>query len=125
MNLSRYHSLNEKGVVKCIYIIYIIKGIGELTQNLTLANLNPFTETDGNWPRVMRVFPLLDWSYANIWAAIIELKIPVCELYNVGYTSLGCIHDTLPNPILRYGDVYRPAWELEDESMERAGRVKK
>lgn len=46
------------------------------------------------------------------------------------YTSLGSTHNSFPNPCLlvKGGEAeggikkYRPAWELEDESKERAGR---
>ena len=41
------------------------------------------------------------------------------------YTSLGTIHDTIPNPLLKREDgTYMPAWELKDTSQERAGRGK-
>lgn len=41
------------------------------------------------------------------------------------YTSLGSTHDTFPNPNLRSPDhmsLWKPAYMLADESMERAGR---
>lgn len=49
--------------------------------------------------------------------------MPFCSLYKVGYTSLGALSNTLPNPALKEenGD-YRPAWELKDASKERDGR---
>jgi len=46
-----------------------------------------------------------------------------CSLYNVGFTSLGDRSKTKPNPALWRADGWRPAWELEDDSLERAGRV--
>lgn len=30
--------------------------------------LTPFSPTDGDWPQFMRVNPVLDWHYAEIWA---------------------------------------------------------
>lgn len=55
------------------------------------------------------------------------MKIPYCELYDQGYTSLGGTNDTHPNPALRVegpdGEVgYRPAYELEEDRKERLGR---
>lgn len=47
------------------------------------------------------------------------------------YTSIGSIHDTVPNALLRSGDSisveekFRPAYMLSDGRLERAGRVKK
>ncbi len=29
--------------------------------------LTPFSPTDGDWPQFMRVNPVLDWHYTEIW----------------------------------------------------------
>ena len=88
-----------------------------------------FAPTDGDWPSVIRVNPVLDWSYHDIWAFIRGLSVPYPTLYDRGYTSLGSRNNTLPNPNLAFQDnkgqtLYRPAYELKDGSLERAGRVK-
>ena len=42
------------------------------------------------------------------------------------YTSIGSIHNTVPNELLRDGSGgYRPAYTLSDGGLERAGRAKK
>jgi FAD synthetase len=55
-----------------------------------------------------------------------HLKIPYCELYDLGYTSLGGTNDTHPNPALKVEDggktKYRPAYELTEDEEERLGR---
>lgn len=55
-----------------------------------------------------------------------HLKIPYCELYDLGYTSLGGTNDTHPNPALKVEDggktKYRPAYELTKDEEERLGR---
>lgn len=87
--------------------------------------LTHFNPTDAGWPQFMRIHPVIDWHYVEIWAFIRQLQIPFCELYNRGFTSLGGVTDTRPNPALALGgDVpkFRPAYELRDDDEERLGR---
>ncbi|KAK4047763.1 3'-phosphoadenosine 5'-phosphosulfate sulfotransferase [Microbotryomycetes sp. JL221] len=109
------------------------------------AQLTPFDPTDKGWPNFMRVHPILDWSYKQIWDFLRHPMLTIgdenqsgdqddvgtiewCELYDYGYTSLGSTHNTFPNPLLRTEDEvglvggWRPAWDLQDGSQERAGR---
>jgi FAD synthetase len=86
------------------------------------AKLTAFDMTDGGWPSFMRVHPVLEWRYAEVWAFLRYLGIEYCELYDQGYTSLGGTNDTRPNPALRKESGYRPAFELEDDGEERLGR---
>ncbi|TVY39137.1 putative FAD synthase, partial [Lachnellula subtilissima] len=92
--------------------------------------LTHFDQTDHGWPAFMRVHPVIDWHYAEIWAFIRHLEIPYCILYDRGYTSLGGTTDTHPNPALKAGNVqsetkeqsFRPAYELVEDKAERLGR---
>ncbi|TVY51437.1 putative FAD synthase [Lachnellula cervina] len=92
--------------------------------------LTHFDATDHGWPAFMRVHPVIDWHYAEIWAFIRHLEIPYCVLYDRGYTSLGGTTDTHPNPALKAGNVqsetkeqsFRPAYELVEDKAERLGR---
>lgn len=74
----------------------------------------------------MRVHPVLEWRYAEVWAFLRHLGVEYCRLYDEGYTSLGGTNDTRPNPNLRVveeGRVWcRPAYELEADEEERLGR---
>lgn len=46
--------------------------------------------TDPDWPPLMRVHPILDWTYADIWDFLRSPElgqdaIEWCSLYNYGY----------------------------------------
>lgn len=85
--------------------------------------------TDQGWPSLLRVNPLLDWTVRDIWDYIMHYKVPYCILYNLGYSSLGDKTNTTPNPHLQFEDTesgtlsYRKAYEMTDDSLERAGRT--
>ncbi|RXG69208.1 FAD synthase [Armadillidium vulgare] len=91
-------------------------------------SLDVFSPTDGDWPPLMRVNPILEWKYDEIWSFIRQLYLPYCSLYDRGYTSLGSLDNTLPNPALERRDAlgrvtYLPAYHLGDANLERKGRV--
>ncbi|BAD81409.1 unknown protein [Oryza sativa Japonica Group] len=76
----------------------------------------------------MRVNPILDWSYRDVWSFLLTCKVKYCSLYDQGYTSIGSIYDTVPNALLcdsTTGKSFRPAYMLSDGRLERAGRTKK
>lgn len=86
-----------------------------------------FSMTDGDWPRVMRVNPIFDWGFGHVWKFVRGLTLDYPSVYDQGYTSLGNKDDTERNEALKYLDAdgkerYRPAYELQDGSLERRGR---
>ncbi|KAK1132182.1 hypothetical protein K0M31_016305 [Melipona bicolor] len=88
--------------------------------------LEAFTKTDPSWPNLIRVNPILNWSYDQVWKFLLKHNVPYCPLYDEGYTSLGTKSTTVPNPRLKdpnNSSLYRPAYTLTDESAERQGRV--
>ncbi|RPA97440.1 adenine nucleotide alpha hydrolases-like protein [Choiromyces venosus 120613-1] len=97
--------------------------------------LTHFDVTDHGWPKFMRVHPVVDWGYREVWGFLRELHIPYCILYDMGYTSLGGTKDTHPNPALLEDGTevqecpdgerkrkFRPAYELVEDDQERLGR---
>ena len=88
-----------------------------------------FAPPDGDWPKLMRINPVLQWDYEDIWTFIRGLSVPYPDLYDKGYTSLGGQNNTKPNPHLAYTDEngrasFKPAYQLQDGTLERAGRLK-
>ncbi|XP_042433569.1 FAD synthase-like [Zingiber officinale] len=90
-----------------------------------------FSPSSIGWPPFMRVNPILDWSYRDVWAFLLTSKVKYCSLYDQGYTSIGSIYDTVPNALLSIADSsstknnFKPAYMLSDGRLERAGRNKK
>eukprot|EP00746_Dinoflagellata_sp_MGD_P028202 gnl/MRDRNA2_/MRDRNA2_166691_c0_seq1.p1 gnl/MRDRNA2_/MRDRNA2_166691_c0~~gnl/MRDRNA2_/MRDRNA2_166691_c0_seq1.p1 ORF type:complete len:534 (-),score=106.39 gnl/MRDRNA2_/MRDRNA2_166691_c0_seq1:149-1684(-) len=74
----------------------------------------------------MRVNPILDWTYGDVWQFLRQFELTYCSLYDEGYSSLGKRCDTEPNPALQRPDgTYAPAYTLTDWSQERSGRASK
>lgn len=110
--------LKEKPDIKAIWI-------GTRRVDPNGGHLTHFDPTDGDWPRFMRIHPVIDWHYAEIWAFIRHLGLEYCPLYDQGFTSLGGQKDTKPNPVLAVADnptQFRPAYELTEDNEERLGR---
>lgn len=97
--------------------------LGTRTGDPNAGGQSAFTPSSTWMPPFMRVNPILHWTYGEVWAFLRSYGLPFCSLYNYGYTSLGKVSTTRPNPALRMLDgSYRPAWELVDPTLERAGR---
>lgn len=85
-----------------------------------------FAPSSSWMPPFMRVNPVLEWSYGEIWHFLRLFQLPYCTLYDEGFTSLGTVKDTEPCPALaRPQGGYWPAFMLKDFSQERAGRINK
>eukprot|EP01041_Mallomonas_annulata_P011343 gene11343-23736_t len=83
------------------------------------------------WPKFMRINPIIQWKYKQVWEFLRTADLPYCSLYDQGYSSLGHASNTVRNPALLVmhsndgngGDVYLPAYMLVDESLERSCRI--
>ncbi|KAM7199384.1 hypothetical protein V8F20_005779 [Naviculisporaceae sp. PSN 640] len=110
--------LSERPTVKAVFM-------GTRRTDPHSEFLEHFSPTDKGWPQFMRVNPVIDWHYTEIWTFIRHLQIPFCCLYDRGYSSLGGVSNTRPNPALKIeGDGFRPAYELVRDEQERLGRDK-
>jgi len=85
--------------------------------------------SSAGWPEFMRVNPIIDWEYADVWRFLLSTGTSYCSLYDQGYTSLGNKLNTVKNEQLRVAadrdddERYLPAYELKDGTQERCGRV--
>jgi len=99
------------------------------------ADLDTFQITDQGWPQYMRINPILDWSYQDVWRYLTQRNVPYCTLYAHGYTSLGRRSKCGRNPLLRVTivqngarleeDLYLPAKCLPNAQQERFKRGEK
>ncbi len=74
-------------------------------------------------PAHTRAYPLLDWTEMDIWAYIMDVRLPYCSLYDRGYRSLGCMPCTA-SPSSSPGEpLEQVAEDNTYSSGERAGRA--
>ena len=94
--------------------------------------LEPICESSPGWPQFTRVFPILKWTYHEVWAFLTKYNLEYCSLYDDGFTSLGEVHNSIRNPYLKNGNEnstggseepeYLPAFCLQIPEHERFSR---
>ncbi|XP_068151710.1 FAD synthase [Drosophila tropicalis] len=130
--LLRYEGLLKLAIEQVVSDHPQVRAIflGCRSSDPSCSKFSEFMPCDNNWPsNLIRVFPLLDWNYSDIWNYIRLNKVPYCCLYDQGYTSLGGERgSTRVNPNLLVYDevkdemVFKAAYELKDSRLERANR---
>lgn len=65
-----------------------------------LSFLTP-TDEEKQWPKFVRVLPIYNWTYAEVWDFILKAELPYCDLYNHGFTYVGDRTNTTPNPFIK------------------------
>ncbi|XP_055847668.1 uncharacterized protein LOC129913154 isoform X2 [Episyrphus balteatus] len=131
----RVDMIEQQGSIKPVLEVMCVERPKLKAVLMGLRRTDPFgrdmkimQQTDPGWPPLLRVNAILDWTCQDVWAYILEKKVPYCSLYDMGYTSLGETTNTKPNKHLRREDpatgqvTYRPAYELLDDALERDGR---
>lgn len=78
-----------------------------------------FEKSSQGWADFTRIFPIFNWAYHDVWYFLDRINANYCILYTQGYTSLGSVAKTQPNPTLNG----RHARELINEDDERLGRL--
>lgn len=126
LSLAQYHKPMKEAFASYLSDFPAVRAIfvGTRRTDPHGASLTHFDPTTDDWPRFMRIHPVIDWHYADIWSFIREVGVEYCQLYDEGYTSLGGTDDTFPNPALKVegGEGFRPAYELVEDGEERLGR---
>ena len=82
---------------------------------ITMPSTSPY-------PEFIRVFPILDFNYSEIWSTIIIFKAPYLSLYDEGFSSIGKKHSSKKNDNLIVDGKTLPAFCLEDLESERKYR---
>lgn len=75
------------------------------------------------FPKFMRIFPVFNFGYNEIWRLILSSGLDYLPLYDKGYSSIGNKDNTKINSFLFDNDrkIY-PAWYLKQEESERQFR---
>ena len=125
IKMIEYKNINYKQSIDMLKKHYHVEGIilGNRKTDPNCHHLEEISETDPGWPAILRINPLINWSYKKVWEYIDENKIPVCSLYEKGYTSIGNKTNTFPNYTLFNNKQYQHAKCLQNGDDERINMI--
>ena len=78
-----------------------------------------FVEFDKQYNNILKINPLLDWTWDQVWDYIKENKVPHHKLLDKGYTSIGCAPCT--RAIKNGEDLRAGRWWWESEEHKECG----
>jgi len=111
---SRFPNINN---------IYMGIRLIDLPQNK--RNIGFIEKSTSPYPVFNRIYPIINWSYEDVWRLILVLDYPYLNLYDKGFTSIGKVTDTETNKTLLISEnVYLPAYCLNNFDTEREYRYK-
>jgi len=87
LNLMPYPGPNYKTALEMLKNETQIKAIfmGTRSSDLPInVKLNECQQTDKGWPQFIRISPLLNWSYSQVWSFLRDMEVPYCSLYDQG-----------------------------------------
>ena len=113
------HAISD---IKKVYGVNAIL-MGNRKTDPNCSNLSHFSNTTDNYPSILRINPILDWTYKNVWDYLSSNNYNTCSLYEKGYTSIGLKSNTFPNYNLFDGQNFVHAKYLQNDSEERVGRT--
>lgn len=87
-------------------------------QSVTRAEVRK-VELDGDHSNIVKINPLADWSYNDVWDYIRRNAVPYNELHDQGYPSIGCAPCT--RAVRRLEDVRAGRWWWENADIKECG----
>jgi len=85
---------------------------GGLRKDIRKVDLDPVHES------IVKICPLADWSWEQVWAYAKEHSVPMHPLYDQGYMSIGCAPCTRPSTS---GDERAGRWWWEPKDLREDG----
>ncbi len=94
------HGCNESQIFGSLYNWLVQTIVLILHYTCIAGHLDSFSMTDPDWPQFMRVNPILDWSYSDVWQFLRSLSLPYCSLYDRGWVNF--IHERNARHVVCY-----------------------
>lgn len=87
-------------------------------QSNTRSNVEMF-ELDARYPGMLKINPIIDWTWSDVWKYIRENDIPYNKLLDAGYPSIGCAPCT--RAVKPGQDIRAGRWWWEEDTHKECG----